>query len=250
MKIDKSQFIDKVERWQKAEPVELSANFHALKSQGAPTANAPDLNKQFVQVDSFTMDEDDLKHLKKQKIEAMFLWMALDDFDRDKFTFQPILEIETKNGKRLYYDFESAPYDVFANTQEVPTPFVKNTRAVWRQMNIDNIANMFINEDATGPKRVRYYMFTGNGLKQIIDLIQYANKFQIFPGIDLNKETEPEDVLFIPIVHIAVPTIKVTPLANAHEAHLHGFGWSVNDDLDDNIYFDYTRPCPPVCNNH
>ena len=37
MSIDKTAFEKNVERWQQAEPVELNANFHALKSQGDKT---------------------------------------------------------------------------------------------------------------------------------------------------------------------------------------------------------------------
>ena len=250
MSIDAKTFSDSVERWQSAEPMELNANFHALQHQGSPLAkDAPDLNQQFVQVDSFTMSKDDLDELKNQEIHAMFLWMALDDFDRKKFTFQPILEIENDKG-RFYYGFDRAPYTGFEDTQVVPTPFVKNTRAVWRQMNTDDIANVFINEDATGAKRVRYFMISDPGLGHIKSLLKDASVFQVLPGIDLNKETQADDVLFVPIIHIAVGDLSATSLAGSHDAHLHGFGWSVNDNFDDNIFFDYTRPCPPVCNNH
>ena len=243
MAFDETTFTKRVEKWQSAEPGELAPNFHSLKA-----VNGNLLDQQFVTVDSW--DLTDLAELQNSDIEAMFLWMALDDFQKSTISFEPILEVETTTGTRKFLEFNDNVFQNLGQTEPVPTPFVNNTRAVWRKLEPEKIAEAFTNRNPKGSERVRYFKIEGVGLDWIKALLPYAIGFRILPGIDLNKATDDMEVTFVPIINITVPTISATGMTEAHGQNLHGFGWTVLEEGDDEVYFDYSRPCPPVCNNH
>lgn len=245
MALIESTFTERVSRWQAAEPGELAPNFHALESGGS------DIDMQFVKATEFILS--DLDMLKALDINEMFLWMALNEFSKYTISFQPILEVVHSVGTgetaRSYLEFDTGMMDT-NGTEPVPTPFVRNVTALWRDLESDKLPDVFVTTNIEGIRRVRYFMIEGIGLDLIKTLLPKSTMMRIIPGVDLTKKAFREEVLFVPIINLQIPNLKETGLDTAHHNDLHGVGWSVNDGDDDDVFFDYSKPCPPVCNNH
>lgn len=240
MALSEKEFKERVERWQQAEPGVLASFFHQLINEDASTG----LNYQFLKARIFYLNG--LDDLQKHEVQSMNIWMGLRAFHPDSVNFEPLLEVIDDKGKSHYYDCADNTLN-FGQTEPVPTPFVDNTSRLWLDQQSDQLPDMFTTTGKAGIQRVRFFRVEGTGLSIIKNLLPSAVAFNIIPGLDYNKLANPDDTVFIPIINIKVPELNVLSINSISNDHLHGVGWSIVEDGDDDTFFDFSRPCPPTC---
>ena len=248
MSISTQEFNDQVALWQSAEPGNLAQNFHALQAQG-PTADDGPVNLQFVKGTSFPIaDFSELKD-KADRVTMIKIWMTMKKFEPTSIGFEPVLQVFYKDDAGNISNFllnGGARNAILGDTEPIPAPFVHNTTTLWAELESENLPGVFEVRGRTGQmQRVQFYVVEGEGLEIMKLLFPNMSGMSILPGLDLNKSVNPEDTVFIPIVNIKAPleTIDFAPISNGN---LSGVHWVLRDGDDDN-YFDFNNPCPPLC---
>ena len=253
-KTAREKFLDRVTRWQKAEPGELAPNFHALidldNFDGAePGTESP--NYQFVKASVFPLEGLTELQAVADQIQEIYIWMAMDSFEKDKIGFEPIVQVaylDTKGITQSLMLFAKDNNNALTETEPIPVPFVDNTTKLWREIASENVPDAFTVMDDLGfVQRVRYYRVEGTGLTTIKKMLPNATSFSILPGLDLNKSVSYNDTTFIPIIRVSVTNLADCALDDLHKDDLMGVHWSVSDDGDGDGFFDFSNPCPPLC---
>lgn len=248
--MDNQEFVDRVERWQSAEPGELAQNFHALVPQPTNSIDGP-ANLQFVKATSFPIEDLTLLQDVSATVQSIRIWMTMRQFDKTSIGFEPILEVYylDKDAKAQTLLLGSDTNNLtLGGSEPVPLPFVKNTTQLWKELESENLPGVFDVRTSTGSiERVHFYDVSGIGLDLIKLLLPHATNMNILPGLDLNKSVNSDNTIFIPIIQLQVPAIKDIELTALSDNHLTGLHWHLRDDDDDDAFFDFARPCPPLC---
>jgi len=248
MSINTKEFNDRVERWQSSEPGELAQNFHALQS--LPTDEGGPVNLQFVKATSFPIAGIEQLSDVADTVQEIRIWMTLKEFDKNTVGYEPILQVFYLDTKGVSQNFLLGTADNnngLTDSEPVPLPFVQNTTQLWKELESENLPGMFDIRNSTGRiERVQFYKVHGTGLDIMKRLFPTMTALNILPGLDLNKSANHDDSIFIPIVNIQVPTVTIIEINEFTNNHLTGVHIHLQDG-DDDTYFDYSSPCPPIC---
>ena len=250
------ELLDYLNRWQKAEPFDLYKNFHKL------TEEEKEGVFYFIRGREFKLSKKGMKVLTKveenRPLKRINLWLGLTPFGTGKVSFIPILGLtfEEKGVQHtFYYEMKDVKAEKKANStipntdgsSVVSVPFVDRVRNNWLDTGSEQIADTLTSQSTEGLKRVLVYEIEGAGLDFFIAERQYLNALYVYPGVDLNKNSVA-DISFIPVFGLKFSDLQARDTNILFRKHGFGISWRVGrENEDDELYLDYSRPCPPTC---
>ncbi|GAB5522225.1 MAG: hypothetical protein Roseis2KO_00970 [Roseivirga sp.] len=251
-----------LKNWQEAEPFDLYKNFHRLDDSGKVAY--------FIRGTEFRLGEKGMEKLTtptpNEKLSGVALSIGLSDFKREKVNFIPILELtfcpdtcqnceNCEDKTTYYYELEDVKkkrksywgMDDYSGSSVVSLPFVDHVRNNWIDTTSEEIADTITSQSAKGLERVLLYQIVDAGLDFFAANREYLTGLNIYPGVDLNKNSV-KDISFIPVFGLKLETLSNADTSTLFQRHGFGISWKINgEDEDDELFLDYSRPCPPTC---
>ncbi len=261
-----------MKNWQETEPRELYQNFHKLDDTDKKKAYAF-----FVRGTEFRLSKEGLEKLtaapkENERLIGISVVMGLSEFKPHTVNFVPILGLtyckekckqcrehndpyKCKDNIAYYYEFEDVKHnrksywgsDVDDGSSVVSLPFVDQVRNNWLDTASDQMADTVTSQSPEGLERVLSYQIADAGLDFFIANREFLTDLYIYPGVDLNKHTTA-DIAFIPVFGLKFQRLADTDTSSLFRKHGFGISWKINgEDEDDELFMDYSRPCPPTC---
>lgn len=228
-----------IERWAKEDVLQLANHFHKLN------------NNQYERTHDFTMNQNDLERFKdvKEAISKLYIYMALDENDKTKHTFFPVLKVidEELNEHhfKLYPASEKQP--THGESEIVPEIFKNMICKNWDEIDFHLIDDLFFarkKEEVNGQNyestvRVLYFEICEEIIEEVIKQLTEITGITLYSGIDMNKFSDKYQISFTPV------------LGFQHEnqnAEKQTFGMkSILEFSKGEVFVEYSSPCPPTC---
>ncbi|MDH7446207.1 hypothetical protein [Aquimarina sp. 2201CG14-23] len=241
---------DNIKRWEQEEVLLLARHFQRL-NDGTKSSGS-----YYTRTNRFVMSDNDLKCLNKLKdITSIRIYMSLEKEDKTKFTFCPIIKITTTSRKHPYCfslipEFDK-PRPLRMNNESVngggrlvPGIFKEMILTNWNNVEDNLIDDLFVAKDegTRSLMRVNFFDVSSDIVLHLFNGTFHNNvaRFIMYPGIDMNKFQNRNMISFTPVLGI-VPKKKVqTEIISRH-----GFA----EFGDEEIFIEYSTPCPPTCPN-
>ncbi|WP_299313301.1 hypothetical protein [uncultured Aquimarina sp.] len=251
MTIDQSE---KIQRWQEEEVLLLARHFQRLnETKGKPFSG------HYTRTNYFQMkqqDVDTLNGLKDEKtIQSIKTHLALEVEDKKQFTFVPIIEVDVVGTLgNLFFSLVPSYKEPLQPNQNgtvgdvdnggalVPGIFKEMILTNWNNLEDNLVDDLFVAVDtkARQRERVNYYLIENTDIITLFNdaLIGNIKEFILYPGVDMNKFLKRDMISFTPVIGIT-PKIEVkTDIISRH---------AVVEFTEDEIFIEYSSPCPPTC---
>ncbi|WP_299435453.1 hypothetical protein [uncultured Aquimarina sp.] len=239
---------DNIKRWEQEEVLLLARHFQRLNNDTKSSSSY------YTRTNRFMMSDSDLKCLNKLKdITSIRIFMSLEKEDKTKFTFCPIIEITTTTRKHPFCFslipefYESEPLHMNNKSADgggrlVPGIFKEMIVANWNNVEDNLIDDLFVAKDERTRllMRVNFFDVSSDLVLELFNGTFRNNikRFIMYPGIDMNKFQNRNMISFTPVLGV-IPKKKVkTEIISRHG--LAEFG-------DEEVFIEYSSPCPPTC---
>ncbi len=238
--ITQEKFNEDTKRWREEDILKLANHFHKLHFDGRS-------KEQFKRADKFVMDTgNDLERFKNKmsEITGIKMYLALEASDVHKHTFYIILGVTYEASSEEEY-FKLSPPDVFGSfaTEIVPETFKKMICENWEEIDNHLIDDLFIAKQGINRERVHYFHISDNIITYIKENMSQLNVtgITLYAGVDMNKFDKKEMISFTPVLGFKYENKK-----NENPKHVLGLH-GVLESISNEVYFEYSKPCPPTC---
>ncbi|UOB19123.1 hypothetical protein [Abyssalbus ytuae] len=226
-KVTPKVFEETTTRWKEEDMLQLSQHFHKYDKNSG----------QYLRARYFVMNADDVDTFNAIKeITDMKIYLALNEGNKEKLTFFPILQI---NDEHL---FELSPETKVGDkriTEFVPATFKEMICKNWDDSEIHIIDDLFTVKKQQTLQRVLFYHTSDNIISFInTELLGNIKDIILYPGIDMNKFQYKEMISFTPVL-----AFKQKEKKNYNT----GLIGVIESVLNDEVFIEYLTPCPPTC---
>ncbi|MFD2563399.1 hypothetical protein [Aquimarina rubra] len=237
---------DSITRWQEEEVLLLARHFQRLNIDNKTSTS------HYSRTNFFEMNTDDIKTLNTLKdIKSIRIYMSLEDEDKNKFTFHPIINIKYGSaGNEVWFTLE-AKYQkpkvpIAANVNDggtiVPGIFKEMILANWNSVEDNLIDDLFVAKDerTRALTRVNFFNVSSDMVLELFNTTLQDNisRFIMYPGVDMNKFQHRNMISFTPVIGIVPDTKVLTEVISRH---------GLVEFDNEEIFIEYSKPCPPTC---
>ncbi|MBW1298958.1 hypothetical protein [Aquimarina litoralis] len=236
-------------RWEQEEVLLLARHFQRLN------VIEKFKNSFYTRTNFFEMKDVDVKILNTlKKITRIRIYMSLEEEDKSKFTFCPIIQIAIATREEPYYftlipEFDKPKVSLDRRRTSmnqggtiVPGIFKEMILHNWNSIEDNLIDDLFVAKEETTGSLVRVNFFEINS-ETIIELFNNTfhgniEKFIMYPGVDMNKFSDRSMISFTPVIGITPKEKVKTEIISRH---------GLVEFSDEEVFIEYSRPCPPTC---
>ncbi|AXG69727.1 hypothetical protein KORDIASMS9_01954 [Kordia sp. SMS9] len=235
-----TDFSEAIERWAYEDMLQLAHHFHRLNKKKA----------QYERTSNFVMNkENDVPTFDsiRASMKRLRIYMALDANDKEKFTFFPILEVQTDDGKTHYFKLYAVEgvRSSFQPLEVVPKLFKDIIAKNWDVIDLNLIDDLFVatkkNEhNFDEVVRVKYYEVKKEMITNVIQELPKIKGITLYSGIDMNKFSDKTQISFTPVLGFQFD--------EPEDTDDYSFGLkSIMEFTKGEVFLEYSRPCPPTC---
>ncbi|WP_459210128.1 hypothetical protein [Aquimarina rhabdastrellae] len=237
----KQELKKNIKKWKEADIQTLSKHFHRLN-----TLAKGDIH--FERVNKFVMQEDDIVRFREYQatIKGIKIHLALQKNNKKKFTFFPILEAILDSGQEEYFKLipkKNTTENSRAYSAIVPGIFKEMIVKNWEEIENHLLDDLFIAETNKELKRVHYFVID-QAIVSLINKFEDIEAITLYPGVDMNKFNTKQMISFTPVLGIlhkkSTETLQMFIPS-------HGLLEFENEGEKEEIFIEYSRPCPPTC---
>ncbi|MHA7056739.1 hypothetical protein ACWGOQ_0005930 [Aquimarina sp. M1] len=241
---------DSITRWQEEEVLLLARHFQRLNSSKKTST------RHYSRTNCFEMNTDDIKTLNTLKdIKSIRIYMSLEDEDKHKFTFHPIINIKYGSADNEVWFTLEATYQkpkvpihpTNGNVNDgggtiVPGIFKDMILANWNSIEDNVIDDLFVAKDEVtrALTRVNFFNVSSDRVLELFNTTLQDNisRFIMYPGVDMNKFQHRNMISFTPVIGIVPEKQVLTEVISRH---------GVVEFDNEEIFVEYLTPCPPTC---
>ncbi|KAA1247311.1 hypothetical protein [Aquimarina sp. RZ0] len=236
-----------IQRWQQEEVLLLARHFQRLNVGKSPFSG------HFTRTNCFVMKPDDVHTLNTLKnISRIRIYMSLEEEDKERFTFCPIINIKFGTDNQRWFTLEPIyqqpekpilpDTDVNTGGTIVPGIFKEMILANWMSIEDNLIDDLFVAKIVTSSTLVRVNFFEVNSatILELFNTTLHNNisEFVVYPGIDMNKFQDRNMISFTPVIGVTPKNEVATEIISRH---------GLAEFTIDQIFMEYLTPCPPTC---
>ncbi|MCE7993479.1 MAG: hypothetical protein HEP71_15940 [Roseivirga sp.] len=251
--MDKKMISDHIENWQCCDIAQLVNHFHFMEKD-----KSGDLQQ--MRLGALVLEGEALSLLKSDSLKSLTLHMALTKKEavNGEATFAPILEVCKEGGLEGSATFKpyssDAPYSGL-----VPGVFKEAVNRNWLLIDSTLVDDLFLAYKPTEKNQIpqlqrllRYHiskktntlLFDVLTMKGVQDNLKAID---LYMGADMNKLDDKGAFTFTPVIVLRTKKLDDETLLAIAKKGLRSFG-GLTDDDDDEVLFEYLKPCPSTCN--